>query len=58
MSKVLVEESSYERCREAVDKAFALFPVAIRGKRVAVKVNALKAGDPDAQAFVTHYRAP
>ena len=56
MSRVLVEESSYERCREAVDKAFALFPVAIRGKRVAVKVNALKAGDPDAQAFVTHYR--
>ena len=53
---MLVEESSYERCREAVDKAFALFPVAIRGKRVAVKVNALKAGDPDAQAFVTHYR--
>ena len=56
MSKVLVEESSYERCREAVDKAFALFPVAIRGKRVAVKVNALKAGDPDRQAFVTHYK--
>ena len=56
MSRVLVEESSYERCREAVDKAFALFPVAIRGKRVAVKVNALKAGDPDAQAFVTHPR--
>jgi len=56
LSKVLVEESSYERCREAVDKAFALFPVAIRGKRVAVKVNALKAGDPDRQAFVTHYK--
>ena len=56
MSRVLVEGSSYERCREAVDKAFAIFPVAISGKKVAVKVNALKAGDPDAQAFVTHYR--
>jgi uncharacterized protein (DUF362 family)/ferredoxin len=56
LRKVLIEESSYEKCRKAVDKAFALFPVAIRGKRVAVKVNALKAGDPDAQAFVTHYR--
>jgi uncharacterized protein (DUF362 family)/NAD-dependent dihydropyrimidine dehydrogenase PreA subunit len=56
LSRVLVEESSYERCREAVDKAFAFFPVAIRGKRVAVKVNALKAGDPDSQAFVTHYK--
>jgi len=56
LSKVLVEESSYERCSEAVDKAFALFPVAIHGKRIAVKVNALKAGDPDSQAFVTHYK--
>jgi uncharacterized protein (DUF362 family)/ferredoxin len=55
LSKVLIEESSYEKCTKAVDKAFALFPVAIRGKRVAVKVNALKAGDPDRQAFVTHY---
>ncbi len=56
MSKVLIEESSYERCRDAVDKAFAALPLAIRGKRVAVKVNALKAGDPNSQAFVTHYK--
>jgi uncharacterized protein (DUF362 family)/NAD-dependent dihydropyrimidine dehydrogenase PreA subunit len=56
LSTVLVEESSYGRCRDAVDKAFARFPVAIRGKKVAVKVNALKAGDPDSQAFVTHYK--
>ena len=56
MSRVLIEESSYETCRNAVDKAFALFPVPLRGKRVAVKVNALKAGDPDSQAFVTHHK--
>ena len=56
MSKVLVADSTYETCREAVDRAFSAFPVKVRGKKVAVKVNALKAGDPDRQAFVTHYK--
>ena len=56
MSKVLVAESTYETCREAVDRAFALFPQEIRHKKVAVKVNALKAGDPDRLAYVTHYK--
>ena len=56
MSKVLVMESSYESCREAVKKAFDTFPLDVRGKKVAVKMNALKACDPDRQAMVTHYR--
>ena len=56
MSKVLVMDSSYENCSEAVERAFELFPVDVRGKKVAVKMNALKAGDPDQQALVTHYR--
>ncbi|MCG6533833.1 MAG: DUF362 domain-containing protein [Syntrophales bacterium LBB04] len=56
MSKVLVVDSSYETCGKAVDRAFSAFPLDLRGKRVAVKVNALKAGDPDRQAFVTHYK--
>jgi uncharacterized protein (DUF362 family)/ferredoxin len=56
MSKVLVLDSTYETCRSAVSEAFSAFPVDLQGKKVAVKVNALKAGDPDRQAFVTHYK--
>lgn len=56
MSKVLVMDSTYENCREAVEQAFDTFPVDVRGKTVAVKMNALKACDPDRQAMVTHYR--
>jgi len=56
MSKVLVADSTYETCREAVDQAFSMFPIDVRSKKVAVKVNALKAGDPDRQAYVTHYK--
>jgi uncharacterized protein (DUF362 family)/ferredoxin len=56
MSRVIVQESTYETCREAVRQAFSAYPLDVQGKKVAVKVNALKAGDPDRQAFVTHYR--
>jgi uncharacterized protein (DUF362 family) len=50
MSRVLVTDSTYDTCREAVERAFATFPIDIRGKRVALKMNALKAGDPDRYA--------
>jgi uncharacterized protein (DUF362 family)/ferredoxin len=56
MSKVLVIDSTYDNCQEAVEKVFAAFPVDVKGKRVAVKINALKSCDPDEQAMVTHYR--
>ena len=56
MSKVLVMDSTYETCRKAVREAFSAFPVDVKGKKVAVKVNALKAGDPERQAFVTHHK--
>ncbi|MFH1489877.1 MAG: DUF362 domain-containing protein [Pseudomonadota bacterium] len=56
MSRVLVVDATYENCREAVDQAFEAFPMNVRGRRVAVKMNALKAGDPDQQALVTNYR--
>jgi uncharacterized protein (DUF362 family)/ferredoxin len=55
-SKVLVMDSSYETCRDAVDHAFSTFPVDVKGKKVAVKMNALKAGDPDNEALVTNYK--
>ena len=56
MSKVLVMDSTYENCREAVDKAFSTFPVDVSGKKVAVKINALKTCDPDREAMVTHFK--
>lgn len=56
MSKVLVVDSTYDTCKQAVDQAFTQFPVDVRGKKVAIKVNALKAGDPDLHAYVTNYK--
>ena len=56
MSKVLVMDSTYDTCREAVEKAFATFPVNCFGKRVAIKTNALRASDPNQEAIVTHYK--
>jgi uncharacterized protein (DUF362 family)/ferredoxin len=56
MSKVLVMDSTYENCKEAVDKAFATFPVNVSGKKVAVKINALKTCDPEREAMVTHFK--
>ncbi|MHB8772215.1 MAG: DUF362 domain-containing protein [Syntrophales bacterium] len=53
-SKVVIIESTYETCAQAVERAFAAFPVAVRGKRVVVKVNAIRACDPDNSAIVTH----
>jgi hypothetical protein len=34
MSKVLVMDSSYETCKQAVDHAFSAFPVDVYGKKV------------------------
>jgi uncharacterized protein (DUF362 family)/NAD-dependent dihydropyrimidine dehydrogenase PreA subunit len=56
MSKVLVMESTYDTCHEAVDHAFAHFPIDMAGKKVAIKTNALKASDPDREAMATHYK--
>ena len=56
MSKVLVMESTYDACHEAVDQAFSAFPIDIAGKSVAIKTNALKAADPNSQAMTTHYK--
>lgn len=53
-SKVLVIESSYATCAEAVERAFAAFPREIKGKSVVVKVNAIRACNPDREAIVTH----
>src|SRR5512135_19191 len=56
MSKVLVMDSTYDTCQDAVNRAFFHFPINMAGKRVAIKTNALKASDPDQQAMATHYK--
>ncbi|MBW2061931.1 MAG: DUF362 domain-containing protein [Deltaproteobacteria bacterium] len=53
MHRVMVRPASYENCREAVAHAFDLFPVQVKGKKVLVKPNALRASDPE-QGIVTH----
>ncbi|MBW1786616.1 MAG: DUF362 domain-containing protein [Deltaproteobacteria bacterium] len=53
MHKVMIEPSSYDRCRAAVDRAFDLFPVDVRGKRVLVKPNVLRGATPE-EAVTTH----
>ena len=56
MSKVLALDATYEDCARAIAEVFEAFPLDVKGKRVVVKVNALKAGDPDTTAYVTDYR--
>jgi uncharacterized protein (DUF362 family) len=53
-SKEIVMESSYAACAESVERAFSAFPLVISGKSVVVKVNAIRACDPDQSAIVTH----
>ena len=53
MNRVLIEPASYPSIRKAVDKAFALFPQAVKGKTVLIKPNVLRASGPD-EGIVTH----
>ncbi len=47
MSKVLINPSSYDNVRSAVDKAFETFPLDLRGKKVLIKPNVLRASEAD-----------
>jgi uncharacterized protein (DUF362 family)/NAD-dependent dihydropyrimidine dehydrogenase PreA subunit len=47
MSRVMIQPASYENCQEAVDRAFELFPLAARGKKVLVKPNVLRLSKPE-----------
>lgn len=53
MHRVLIEPADYQNCRQAVEKAFALFPVDVRGRKVLVKPNVLRACSPE-EAVTTH----
>lgn len=53
MSKVMIQPATYENVRQAVDRAFELFPLKIRGKRVLIKPNVLRISEA-AEGIVTH----
>jgi uncharacterized protein (DUF362 family)/Pyruvate/2-oxoacid:ferredoxin oxidoreductase delta subunit len=53
MSRVLIHPASYETVRQAVDRAFELFPIACRGRSVLIKPNVLRASEAK-DSIVTH----
>jgi uncharacterized protein (DUF362 family)/Pyruvate/2-oxoacid:ferredoxin oxidoreductase delta subunit len=53
MPRVLVEPTDYQSCRAAVEKAFKTFAPPVRGKKVLVKPNVLRAARPE-EAVTTH----
>lgn len=53
MSKVLIEPATYETVDEAVERAFELFPIECRGKKVLIKPNVLRASEAK-EGIVTH----
>ncbi|HBT97020.1 MAG TPA: hypothetical protein DEB25_04990, partial [Desulfobulbaceae bacterium] len=53
MRKVMIHPASYQNCQAAIDRAFELFPVAIKGRKVVIKPNVLRAAHPE-EAITTH----
>ena len=53
MSKVMIHPATYESVRQAVDRAFELFPLELRGKSVLIKPNVLRASEAG-EGIVTH----
>ena len=53
MAKVMIHPATYVSVAEAVDRAFELFPLAIRGKTVFMKPNVLR-GSEAREGIVTH----
>ena len=53
MSRVMIQPATYENVREAVERAFELFPLEVRGKSVLIKPNVLRASEAR-EGIVTH----
>jgi uncharacterized protein (DUF362 family)/Pyruvate/2-oxoacid:ferredoxin oxidoreductase delta subunit len=53
MAKVMIHPATYESVRQAVDRAFELFPLEVHGKKVLIKPNVLRASKPE-EAIATH----
>ena len=45
MSKVMIHPATYENVREAVDRAFEIFPLELKGKTVLIKPNLLRSSE-------------
>ncbi len=53
MPTVLIHEATHDTVRKAVDRAFDLFPQDLKGKRVLIKPNVLRASTAD-EGITTH----
>ncbi len=53
MTRVMLHKATYENCREAVDKAFELFPLDLKGRKVLLKPNVLRSSEAG-EGIVTH----
>lgn len=53
MAKVMIHPAAYDNIQPAVDRAFTLFPMDLRGKKVLIKPNVLR-GSRAEEAVVTH----
>lgn len=51
--RVMIHPAEYENCRTAIERAFDIFPVDVRGKKVLVKPNVLRRSMPE-EGIVTH----
>lgn len=53
MHRVLIQPADYQTCHEAMAPIFAAFPLEVRGRRVLLKPNVLRATRPE-EAVTTH----
>ncbi|MCX5883157.1 MAG: DUF362 domain-containing protein [Deltaproteobacteria bacterium] len=53
MSTVMIQSATYEDLQQAIDKAFEIFPLNLKGKKVLIKPNVLRASEAS-EAIVTH----
>ena len=53
MSKVMINPATYGSVSQSVDRAFELFPLEFKGKKIFIKPNVLRASEAD-EGIVTH----
>ena len=53
MSTVMIQPATYEDARQAIDRAFEIFPLNLKSKKVLIKPNVLRASEAN-EAIVTN----
>lgn len=53
MHRVMIRPAGYDTCKNSVDTAFELFPLPVKGKKVVIKPNVLRASRAE-EHIVTH----